>query len=172
MLDGTQYHVGINIQLFLYPQLFSQVHLPWSWWLRILRWLLSVSYSYHCLFFADAKIIHWFWITKQTLQISKHSTSKVGGTSTGTVTCQRYMTGNKWHIVSPTASGGSISMFIQDVGNAIPSWMQLQMQPVIFWRQMPLMRWTLMQVMLVFTFGIRMRWPIKYWETQALVLAI
>jgi len=45
----------------------------------------------------------------------------VSGTPTGDVTCQRYMTGGKWHLVSATAAGGSISTFIQAAGNAIPS---------------------------------------------------
>jgi hypothetical protein len=45
----------------------------------------------------------------------------VSGTSTGTVNAERYMTGSKWHIVSPIAAGGSISTFIQAAGNAIPS---------------------------------------------------
>jgi hypothetical protein len=40
---------------------------------------------------------------------------------TGTTSVERYMTGGKWHIVSPTAAGGSISTFIQAAGNAIPS---------------------------------------------------
>jgi len=43
----------------------------------------------------------------------------VNGTSTGSVTCERYMTENIWHIVSPIATGGDISTFIQDAGNAI-----------------------------------------------------
>ena len=37
----------------------------------------------------------------------------------GITTAQRYMIGNKWHMVSPTAAGGSISTFIQAAGNAI-----------------------------------------------------
>jgi len=38
----------------------------------------------------------------------------------GIITAQRYMTGNKWHLVSPVAAGSSISTFIQATGNAIP----------------------------------------------------
>lgn len=45
----------------------------------------------------------------------------VSGTPTGDVTCQRYMTGGKWHLVSPVAAGGSISTFVQAAGNAISS---------------------------------------------------
>ncbi|MDP4207541.1 MAG: choice-of-anchor Q domain-containing protein [Bacteroidota bacterium] len=39
---------------------------------------------------------------------------------TGATYAQSYLTGNKWHIVSPVASGGNISTFIQATGNAIP----------------------------------------------------
>ena len=39
----------------------------------------------------------------------------------GTINAERYMTRNKWHVVSPTAAGGSISTFIQATGNAIPT---------------------------------------------------
>jgi hypothetical protein len=45
----------------------------------------------------------------------------VSGTPTGDVTCQRYMTGGKWHLVSPAAAGTSISTFLQTAGNAIQS---------------------------------------------------
>ncbi len=39
----------------------------------------------------------------------------------GTAYVEQYLTGNKWHIVSPTAVGGSISEFIQDTtSNGIP----------------------------------------------------
>ena len=41
-------------------------------------------------------------------------------TITGTTNAERYMTGGKWHIISPTAAGGSISTFIQATGNDIP----------------------------------------------------
>ena len=44
----------------------------------------------------------------------------VSGTPSGSVTCQRYMTGNTWHLVSPIAAGGSVSSFVQSAGNAIP----------------------------------------------------
>ena len=42
-------------------------------------------------------------------------------TITGTTYAERYMTGGKWHIISPTAAGGNISTFIQASGNDIPS---------------------------------------------------
>jgi hypothetical protein len=38
----------------------------------------------------------------------------------GTASAERYMTGNAWHVVSPTFSGGSISTFIQEANNSIP----------------------------------------------------
>jgi len=58
-----------------------------------------------------------------TIQSSASGTGSliISGTSTGTVNCERYMTGSKWHIVSPIAAFGSISTFIQTPGNAIPS---------------------------------------------------
>jgi len=57
-----------------------------------------------------------------TIQSSSSGTGSliISGTSTGSVTCQRYMTGGVWHMVSPIATGGSISTFIQSAGNAIP----------------------------------------------------
>jgi len=39
----------------------------------------------------------------------------------GEATIERYMTGNAWHIVSPSATGNSISSFIQDWKNEIPN---------------------------------------------------
>jgi M6 family metalloprotease-like protein len=39
----------------------------------------------------------------------------------GNATVERYMTANAWHNVSPSASGSSISTFIQDGNNAIPN---------------------------------------------------
>ena len=58
-----------------------------------------------------------------TVQSSSSGTGSliISGTSTGTVTAERYMTGNKWHIVTPIAAFGSISTFIQAPSNAIPS---------------------------------------------------
>lgn len=41
-------------------------------------------------------------------------------TVSGTASSERYMTGNAWHVISPTFTGGSISDFIQNAGNAIP----------------------------------------------------
>ena len=38
----------------------------------------------------------------------------------GTASAERYMTGNIWHLVSPIATGGSVSTFIQAAGNSIP----------------------------------------------------
>ena len=57
-----------------------------------------------------------------TIQSSGSGTGSliVHGTSAGNATCQRYMTGNQWHIVSPTTAGGSILSFIQAEGNAVP----------------------------------------------------
>jgi hypothetical protein len=57
-----------------------------------------------------------------TIQSSASGTGSliINGTSTGTVTAERYMTGNAWHIVTPIAASGSISTFIQASGNAIP----------------------------------------------------
>jgi hypothetical protein len=52
-----------------------------------------------------------------TASLINNGTLTVGGTTTA----ERFMTGNQWHIVSPTAAGGSISTFIQAAGNAIPS---------------------------------------------------
>jgi len=58
-----------------------------------------------------------------TIQSSASGTGSliVSGTSTGTVNCERYITGSAWHVVSPIAAFGSISTFIQTPGNAIPS---------------------------------------------------
>jgi M6 family metalloprotease-like protein len=47
--------------------------------------------------------------------------SLIAGSTSGQATVESYLTANKWHIVSPTAAGGSISAFIQAPGNAIPS---------------------------------------------------
>jgi len=57
-----------------------------------------------------------------TIQSSASGTGSliIKGTSSGTVSAERYMTGNKWHIVAPIAAFGSISTFIQASGNAIP----------------------------------------------------
>ena len=33
-------------------------------------------------------------------------------TASGPITAQRYMTGNKWHIISPTAAGGTVAAFL------------------------------------------------------------
>ncbi len=49
--------------------------------------------------------------------IVNKGTLAVGGTSY----VQQYMTGNKWHIVSPNATTGSISAFMQEAGNDIPT---------------------------------------------------
>ena len=56
-----------------------------------------------------------------TIQSTSSGTGSliVSGTSTGSVICQRYTTGNIWHMVSPVAAGGSLSTFIQSAGNAI-----------------------------------------------------
>lgn len=56
-----------------------------------------------------------------TIQSSSSGTGSliVSGTSTGSVTCQRYLTGSIWHMLSPIAAGGSISTFIQVTSNAI-----------------------------------------------------
>lgn len=56
-----------------------------------------------------------------TIQSSSSGTGSlvVSGTSSGSVTCQRYMTGNIWHMVTPIAEGSSVSTFIQAAGNAI-----------------------------------------------------
>jgi hypothetical protein len=43
----------------------------------------------------------------------------IHGSSAGIVTCQRYMTGDKWHLVSPPAAEGGISAFIRNSDNAI-----------------------------------------------------
>lgn len=58
-----------------------------------------------------------------TIQSSSSGTGslKINGTSTGNVSCERYMTGSAWHVVSPIAEGGSISTFIQAAGNSIPT---------------------------------------------------
>lgn len=68
----------------------------------------------------------------QTLTVSGNLTLKSDATGTaslinsgtlsvtGTTNAERYMTGSKWHLVSPTTAGGSISTFIQDAVNAIP----------------------------------------------------
>jgi hypothetical protein len=54
---------------------------------------------------------------------------KADATETGTLlnnsagieaTVQSYLTGNQWHVVSPGASGESISSFIQEPDNAVP----------------------------------------------------
>ncbi|HEY5592443.1 MAG TPA: leucine-rich repeat domain-containing protein [Paludibacter sp.] len=39
----------------------------------------------------------------------------------GTASAERYMTGNKWHLVSPIVEGESINTFITSDNNAIPS---------------------------------------------------
>ena len=56
-----------------------------------------------------------------TIQSSASNTGSllINGTPTGTVNMERYLTGNVWHVVSPTAAGGNISTFIQAAGNAI-----------------------------------------------------
>ena len=59
------------------------------------------------------------------LESDDHGTASLinNGTlsATGTIKARRYMTGGKWHIVSPTVAEGSISTFIQAPGNAISS---------------------------------------------------
>ncbi|MEA4841450.1 MAG: GEVED domain-containing protein [Bacteroidales bacterium] len=49
-----------------------------------------------------------------TIQSSSSGTGSliISGTSTGSVTCQRYMTNGKWHLISPTASGQSVAAFL------------------------------------------------------------
>lgn len=42
------------------------------------------------------------------------------GVISGAVVCQRYMTGNHWHLISPIASGGAINDFLLSADNAIP----------------------------------------------------
>ena len=56
-----------------------------------------------------------------TIQSSASGTGSliISGASTGTVNCERYMTGSKWHWVSPLAVGGSVNTFIQAPGNAV-----------------------------------------------------
>lgn len=58
-----------------------------------------------------------------TIQSSASGTGSllVGGTCSGTVTAERYMTGNKWHLVSPMAEGENINSFFQTIENTIPS---------------------------------------------------
>ncbi|MDP4209374.1 MAG: LamG-like jellyroll fold domain-containing protein [Bacteroidota bacterium] len=41
-------------------------------------------------------------------------------TVSGISSAQRYMTGGKWHIVSPIAGAEGVATFVQDAGNAIP----------------------------------------------------
>ncbi|MCK9412706.1 MAG: fibronectin type III domain-containing protein [Prolixibacteraceae bacterium] len=41
-------------------------------------------------------------------------------TVTDTTKAECYLTGNKWHVISPTAEGSSVGAFIQAAGNAIP----------------------------------------------------
>lgn len=49
-----------------------------------------------------------------TIQSSASGTGslKINGTSTGNVSCERYMTGNAWHVVSPIASGQNVADFL------------------------------------------------------------
>ncbi|MDX9882175.1 MAG: T9SS type A sorting domain-containing protein [Prolixibacteraceae bacterium] len=49
-----------------------------------------------------------------TIQSSGSGTGSliVSGTPSGTITCQRYMTVGKWHLVSPTASGQNVADFL------------------------------------------------------------
>lgn len=56
-----------------------------------------------------------------TIQSSASGTGSliVNGASTGTVNCERYMTGSAWHWVSPLTVGGSVNTFIQAPGNAV-----------------------------------------------------
>jgi len=57
-----------------------------------------------------------------TIQSSVAGTGSliIHGTSSGTVTAERYLSGNAWHVVAPIAAGESISTFVQDAGNKIP----------------------------------------------------
>lgn len=50
-----------------------------------------------------------------TASLINKGTLNVGGTTSA----QSYLTGSKWHIVSPVAAGQSISSFVQNTGNAI-----------------------------------------------------
>lgn len=43
----------------------------------------------------------------------------ITGTTTGSASCQRYMSGNIWHLIAPVAVGGSVSSFIQSAGNSV-----------------------------------------------------
>jgi hypothetical protein len=49
-----------------------------------------------------------------TIQSSSSGTGSliISGTSTGSVSCQRYLTNGKWHMITPTASGQSVSAFL------------------------------------------------------------
>lgn len=56
------------------------------------------------------------------LKSDNAGTASLIGTTTvaGTTSAECYLTGGKWHVVSPIAAGGSISTFIQITENAIP----------------------------------------------------
>ena len=69
----------------------------------------------------------------QTLTVTGNLTIKSGASASatlvnngtlavsGTSSVEQYLTGDKWHIVTPTAAGGSISSFIQTTANGIPN---------------------------------------------------